>query len=229
MATVPDDSLARTDHPEEPGSSSSAHQESASAVSRRERHKQDKQQRIVQAASDLFAEHGYAAVTTEAIAEAADVGTGTLFRYAGSKAQLLVQVMNDRLRLGTDQGLALARAGAGPVEAILAMLRPVADEIARHPENALVHQRETLFGSGPLRDVAAQQSHAAEAAVREVLTLHAGPDVPPDDLTEAAHVLYGALWLELVQVGVGRLPADELLTRARRTATYLVSSLPQPR
>ncbi len=81
-------------------------QELASAPVRslRERKKTAKQTRILDAAARLFAEKGYAAVTTSEIAAAADVGVGTLFRYAGSKAELLVSVMNDRLAEGIEAG-----------------------------------------------------------------------------------------------------------------------------
>ena len=68
----------------------------APGTSLRERKKTAKQERILQAATRLFAEKGYEAATTAEIAEAADVGVGTLFRYAGSKAELLVAVMNNR-------------------------------------------------------------------------------------------------------------------------------------
>ncbi|KOG37919.1 TetR/AcrR family transcriptional regulator, partial [Streptomyces resistomycificus] len=63
-------------------------------VGRRERNKQEKLDRIVAAASELFAEHGVVEVTTQQIADQADIGTGTLFLYAKTKGELLLLVQN---------------------------------------------------------------------------------------------------------------------------------------
>ena len=60
---------------------------------RRERSKLQKRARIFTAARTLFAEHGYAEVTTQQIAEHADVAAGTVFRYAATKAELLLMVL----------------------------------------------------------------------------------------------------------------------------------------
>ena len=63
-------------------------------VGRRERNKQAKLERIMTAASELFAEHGVDEVTTQQIADKADIGTGTLFLYAKTKGELLLLVQN---------------------------------------------------------------------------------------------------------------------------------------
>ncbi len=63
-------------------------------VGRRERNKQDKLQRITAAARELFTEHGVDDVTTQQIADKADIGTGTLFLYAKNKGELLLLVQN---------------------------------------------------------------------------------------------------------------------------------------
>jgi len=54
----------------------------------------DTRGRIMQAASDLFANKGYAGTTTRAIAETAGVNEVTLFRHFGSKENLAREIMN---------------------------------------------------------------------------------------------------------------------------------------
>jgi AcrR family transcriptional regulator len=66
-------------------------------IGRRERNKLEKRNRIVAAARHLFAAQGFADTTTQQIAEAADIGTGTLFLYARSKEDLLVMVFHDEM------------------------------------------------------------------------------------------------------------------------------------
>ena len=61
----------------------------ASATGRRERNRQDKRERIRDAAEDLFNECGYDAATTRDIAHRAGVSLGTLFNYADDKRDLI--------------------------------------------------------------------------------------------------------------------------------------------
>ncbi|MGA8788453.1 MAG: helix-turn-helix domain-containing protein, partial [Paenarthrobacter sp.] len=51
-------------------------------LGRRERNKQEKLDRITAAARELFTQYGVDEVTTQQVAEKADVGSGTLFLYA---------------------------------------------------------------------------------------------------------------------------------------------------
>lgn len=55
----------------------------------------DSRTRLVDAARELFAERGYAATTTRAIADRAGVNEVTLFRRFGSKAALLHALVDD--------------------------------------------------------------------------------------------------------------------------------------
>ncbi|WP_308471329.1 helix-turn-helix domain-containing protein [Pseudoclavibacter sp. AY1F1] len=63
-------------------------------VGRRGRAKQDKHERIMRAAKALFTHHGISGVTTQQVADEADVAIGTLFLYAATKAELLIMVQN---------------------------------------------------------------------------------------------------------------------------------------
>jgi AcrR family transcriptional regulator len=64
-------------------------------ASRRERNKRNKQERISRAARRLFGRKGFERTTTREIADAADIGAGTLFLYAGTKEDLLVSIFRD--------------------------------------------------------------------------------------------------------------------------------------
>jgi AcrR family transcriptional regulator len=82
-------------------------------VGRRERAKRDKRERIMAAARELFAERGVSGVTTQQIADRADVAIGTLYRYAATKAELPIMVQNEKFAAAIDDGLAAANAAAG--------------------------------------------------------------------------------------------------------------------
>jgi AcrR family transcriptional regulator len=68
------------------------------------------------AAADLFVEHGVAGVSMDAIAAAAGVGKGTLFRRFGDKAGLAVALLDERERELQDRVL-FGPAPLGPGEA----------------------------------------------------------------------------------------------------------------
>ena len=77
-------------------------------VGRRERNKQNKLERITAAARELFAEHGVDEVTTQQIADKADIGAGTLFLYAKTKGELLLLVQNTHYAEALERGRAAA-------------------------------------------------------------------------------------------------------------------------
>lgn len=107
---------------------------------------QDKHSRIFRAAAELFEKSGFASVTTQAISDRADVAAGTLFRYAASKDELLLMVLNQVLRAALAEGAAQARALHDPVDTALAMVAPILQLGGRHAENLAVYQRQLMFG-----------------------------------------------------------------------------------
>ena len=52
-----------------------------------------KEQRIIAAAEQIFAKHGYEKATVDEIIALADVGKGTLYKYFGNKEQLFYQLV----------------------------------------------------------------------------------------------------------------------------------------
>lgn len=78
----------------------------AESPGRRERNKREKLARIVAAARTLFHKQGFAATTTQEIADLADIGSGTLFLYAKSKEDLLILVFRDEILEVVDRAYA---------------------------------------------------------------------------------------------------------------------------
>jgi TetR/AcrR family fatty acid metabolism transcriptional regulator len=65
----------------------------AGPVSRRERLKQEREERILEAAAAVFADKGFHQATIRDIAELADVADGTIYNYFDNKFDLLVGIM----------------------------------------------------------------------------------------------------------------------------------------
>ena len=122
---------------------SSPHRE---PVSRRERNKQDKLARITAAASELFLERGVDEVTTQQIAEKADIGTGTLFLYAKTKGELLLLVQNSTYGEALERGRAAASAIEDTLDAVMAIVRPVVECNRKQVDNGRTYLREIVFG-----------------------------------------------------------------------------------
>lgn len=115
-------------------------------LGRRERNKLEKLERITAAASELFAKHGIEDVTTQQIADRADIGTGTLFLYAKSKGELLLLVQNAHYALALERGQAAAGKTPDVLEAVLAILTPIVECNRVQVENGRTYLREMVFG-----------------------------------------------------------------------------------
>lgn len=118
----------------------------AQPIGRRERNKRDKLERIIAAARQLFDAYGVEAVTTQQIADKADIGTGTLFLYAKSKSELFLMVQNSSYAEALEQGRADAESIPGMVEALIAIIRPIVECNRTHVENGRSYLRELVFG-----------------------------------------------------------------------------------
>src|SRR5215203_5125308 len=115
-------------------------------VGRRERNKQVKLERITAAARELFAEHGVDEVTTQQIAEKADIGTGTLFLYAKTKGELLLLVQNSTYAHALEVGRAAAGSIPDTLDAVMAIICPVVECNRIQIDNGRTYLRELVFG-----------------------------------------------------------------------------------
>lgn len=145
-------------------------------LGRRERQKQAKLARITAAASDLFAKHGVDEVTTQQIADAADIGTGTLFLYAKTKGELLLLVQNANYADALERGCVAAERELTAVDAIVALLAPIVECNRTQVDNGRTYLREMVFGdpSEPHHAAALAIVAQTERAVASILTEKAG-------------------------------------------------------
>ena len=142
-------------------------------IGRRERAKQHKRERIMAAARELFAEHGVGGVTTQQVADRADVAIGTLYLYAATKAELLIMVQNHKFAAAIDAGLAAAATGRrGSLEGIIALIRPVVACIREQVENGRIYLHELVFGdpTEPYRREGLALSGRLEDGIARLLT-----------------------------------------------------------
>lgn len=145
------------------------------AASRRDRNMRDKRDRIFRAAAELFAERGFAAVTTQEVSDRADVADGTLFRYAATKSELLLMIYNEEFRAAIDEGERRAAPIAEPAAAINALVVPTIERSVRTPENSMAYQRELLFGlaAEPDRAEGVELVYRLEGLISARLQAHA--------------------------------------------------------
>jgi AcrR family transcriptional regulator len=140
-------------------------------VGRRERNKQLKLERIVAAATELFAERGVDDVTTQEIADKADIGAGTLFLYAKTKGELLLLVQNSTYAEALVRGKQAAEVIIDPLDAVMAIVRPVVECNRKQVDNGRTYLREMVFGdpAEPHHRAALGLSQQTEEAIAAIL------------------------------------------------------------
>jgi TetR/AcrR family transcriptional regulator len=166
-------------------------------VGRRERNKQAKLDRITAAARELFAEHGIEDVTTQQIADRADIGTGTLFLYAKSKGELLLLVQNSAYADALAKGRADAAETTGLLDAIMAIIRPVVECNRKQIDNGRTYLREMVFGdpNEPHHHAALTLAGGTEAALADML--QRDRRTTPDAAATLARVVSAIMFLSM--------------------------------
>ncbi len=177
----------------------------------RERNRRTKQRLIRQAARRLFLERGYEATTLREVAEAADVGFGTVFAYASDKAGLLAMVFVEELKALPPLFPADQRAEDGDLlGALVAGLAPLYRFWASIPTlSALVLQQMEFFGANPHMDLIVERRAQAKDELRRWLGREqdAGRIAVHIDTDRAADTLF-AIYTSAVREWSAATPAD---------------------
>ena len=192
-------------------------------VGRRERNKQQKLDRITAAASQLLAEHGIEDVTTQQIADKADIGTGTLFLYAKTKGELLLLVQNAHYAEALQQGRADAETTPDILDAVLAIVRPIVECNRVQVDNGRTYLREMVFGdpTEPRHAEALSIVAQTEEAIATVLGRH--ELFSAGDAATTAHVVTAIMFLSMAATVNAALSIDEIVQDIRTQVGVLLS------
>jgi AcrR family transcriptional regulator len=192
-------------------------------VGRRERNKQEKLDRITAAARELFSERGVDEVTTQQIADMADIGTGTLFLYAKTKGELLLLVQNSAYADALVRGKEAAETIPDVIEAVMAIIRPVVECNRVQIDNGRTYLREMVFGDP-------EEKHHSEAlgltvqteeAIAEVL--RRDQRVDPGTAATLAHIVSAIMFLSMAATIYINSTVDDILGEIRGQIQVLLT------
>ena len=191
-------------------------------VGRRERNKQQKLDRITAAARELFAERGVDEVTTQEIADQADIGAGTLFLYAKTKGELLLLVQNSAYADALVQGRSATDSIPDVLDAVMAIVRPVVECNRQQVDNGRTYLREILFGDP-------EEPHHRDALDLTVQTERAIADVlrrdertSSGDAVALAHIVSAIMFVSMAATINIAHPVDDIVQEIRDQVRVLL-------
>jgi AcrR family transcriptional regulator len=189
---------------------------------RRERNKQDKLDRITAAASELFADRGVDEVTTQEIADKADIGAGTLFLYAKSKGELLLLVQNSTYADALAQGRSAAEGITDTLDAVMAIVRPVVECNRKQVDNGRTYLREIVFGdpTEPHTRAALDLTVQTEEAIAAVLRRDGRTS--PQDAAARAHIVSAIMFISMAVTTNAAKPLDDVVQEIRDQVQVLL-------
>jgi AcrR family transcriptional regulator len=158
-------------------------------------------ERILTAAAHVFAEHGYAAGTTNRIAERARISIGSLYQYFPNKDAILAKLLVQHIDRGTWTQADQLDLSPGSLKAtVRALVRDAIDNHSDDPQLLRIMMEEASF-SQELLETINRHSKKRAGQLRDLLARH--PDVGVRDLDTAADLI-----LLTVEINTHKLMAD---------------------
>jgi AcrR family transcriptional regulator len=197
--------------------------------------KQPRQQRsratvdaIVEAAARVFADQGYAAGTTNRIAETAGVAIGSLYEYFPNKASILVAVAErhlDRMMADVDRVLDGQEAAGSSLHGLIESFVVAMLEV--HERDPQLNHVVFTEGAQPHELRACVLRLEESLAHRLEALLRASPDVDLSDPDTAAHLIVQtteALTHRYAHQGIHDLPRERFVDEVVMLLTRYLSS-----
>lgn len=151
--------------------------------------------RVLAAASDLFAQRPYALVSMDHVARAAMMGKATLYRYFSSKEDLYVAVFEMVLdRLAQQMSVAAAE-GGGPIAVLKRLIAILAPTLAEHSRALRAIDDELALAAERKRRVFRDRRQSITSRIEEAITAGiASGALRPVRAAACAHMIVGMIW-----------------------------------
>lgn len=173
-------------------------------------------ERILNSAAHVFAEYGYAAGTTNRIAEHARMSIGSLYQYFPNKDAILAELLVRHMDRGAWVGAQELDLLPGSLEeTVRALVRDAIDHHRDDPQLLRIMIEEAPVSSG-LFEAVDRHGKARVSQVRDVLARH--PDVRVRDLDLAAELVVGT-----VEINTHKLLATPRPVPVEKLETELVA------
>lgn len=158
----------------------------------------DKDRRILEVATKVFAEQGFDNAETQQIADLANVGKGTVYRYYRSKEELFLAVADAGMQKLEEHIFATIEGVDDAVEVIRRAGLAYAEFFQRQPElvEILIQERAAFRGTIPDTHLVYRQKNRGvfEDVIRQAIRDGVVRDVNVREATNAlANVLYGTV------------------------------------
>lgn len=164
-------------------------------------------QRILTAAAHVFGEYGYAAGTTNRIAERAGISIGSLYQYFPNKDAILVELLIRHIDAGMAAfGRRQAEEPSGSLEDVLRVFVRTAIENHQDDPQLLRVMIEQAPRSERLLETVAEEQRMRVTYVRDLFERH--PDVRVGDIETAARLVVATVELVVHQLIAAPDPID---------------------
>ncbi|MFC8086336.1 TetR/AcrR family transcriptional regulator [Streptomyces sp. NPDC057340] len=175
-------------------------------------------ERILTAAAHVFADYGYAAGTTNRIAERAGMSIGSLYQYFPNKDAILAELLVRHIDRGAWTGADELDMAPGSLQEVVRSL--VRDAIDHHRDDPQLLQImfEEAPASSELIEAIDRHGKMRVGQVREVFARH--PDVRVQDLDTAAELVVGT-----VEMNTHKLMASPRPVQVERLEAELVAMI----
>ena len=147
----------------------------------------DKKKRIVEAGYALFADNGYYNVSTAEIAKAAEVSTGSVYRYFQDKKDILAEVLNEYFDRTYGFVFTLIDKIKKPIDFETLLRRMIDAVIKVHQKNKAIHS--VLHGMAHTDEEIERRFKAMEDEITDrIASRLTAEDYPADKINEKAHL-----------------------------------------